>query len=87
MRWVCALVLCPWLASAAVTAADLARDIRETSLDAAECYRVRELSLPKDEARLFFTSIVHIRVTSINCSKLKLKLGTPITATFRLLEE
>jgi hypothetical protein len=55
MRWVGALLLCPCLAYATVKASDLARDIREISLDPAECYRVRELALPKDEVRLFFT--------------------------------
>jgi hypothetical protein len=55
MRWVGALLLCPCLAYATVRASDVARDIREISLDPAECYRVRELALPKDEARLFFT--------------------------------
>lgn len=38
-----------------ITASDLAREIRETALDSGECYRVRELALPKDEGRLFFT--------------------------------
>jgi len=33
----------------------MAREIREISLDPAECYRVRDLALPKDEARVFFT--------------------------------
>jgi hypothetical protein len=55
MRWVGALLLCPCLAYATVRASDLARDIREISLDPAECYRVRELALPKDEVRIFFT--------------------------------
>jgi Peptidase family M1 domain len=55
MRWGLALVLSPCLAYAAVSAADLARQMREVSLDDAQCYRVRELSLPKDEARLYFT--------------------------------
>src|SRR6202050_3596204 len=55
MRWVCALLCCPCLAFAAVRASDLARDVREVSLDPAECYRVRERALPKDEVRLFFT--------------------------------
>src|SRR6202050_4405044 len=55
MRWVCALLCCPCLAFAAVRASDLARDVREMSLDPAECYRVRDLALPKDEARFFFT--------------------------------
>jgi hypothetical protein len=55
MRWALSLLLSPCLALAAVSASDLARDIREISLDPAECYRVREIALPKDEARLFFT--------------------------------
>jgi hypothetical protein len=29
--------------------------VREIALDAGECYRVRDLALPKDEARFFFT--------------------------------
>jgi len=33
----------------------MAREIREISLDPAECYRVRDLALPKDEARVFLT--------------------------------
>ena len=49
------MLLCPCMAYASVRASDLARDIREISLDPAECYRVRELALPKDEARIFFT--------------------------------
>ncbi len=55
MRWAFSLLLCPCLAHAAATASDLARQIREISLDPAECYRVREVALPKDEARVFFT--------------------------------
>ena len=57
MRWVfpLLLLLIPSLASAAVSASDLARDVREMALDPAECYRVRDIALPKDEARLFFT--------------------------------
>jgi hypothetical protein len=51
-----ALLLCllPSLAHAA-TAADLARNIREMSLDPSQCYRVRDVSLHRDEARLFLT--------------------------------
>ena len=58
MRFVlCWLGLClaPVLARAAESAADLARQVREMSLDPAECYRVRDLELPKDEARIFLT--------------------------------
>lgn len=36
-------------------AADSARAIRETGLDPAECYRVRDLRLVKEDIRLFFT--------------------------------
>ena len=55
MKWVGALLLCPCLAYATVKASDVAREIREISLDPTECYRVRELALPKDDVRLFFT--------------------------------
>jgi hypothetical protein len=41
------------LPPAASTAADLARIIRETGLDAAECYRVRDLSFFKDDIKLY----------------------------------
>ncbi len=57
MRWVfsLAVLVWPYVAHGAVSAADLARQLRETSLDPAECYRVRDLTLPKDEARIFLT--------------------------------
>src|SRR5580700_3616880 len=57
MRWVFAILVCLWpcLARGGVSAADVAREVREMSLDAGECYRVRDLALPKDEARFFFT--------------------------------
>ena len=55
MRWVFTLALYPCLAYATGRAPDLAREIREISLDPAECYRVRDLTLPKDEARVFLT--------------------------------
>jgi hypothetical protein len=57
MRWVfwVGVYVWPCLAQAAVSAADLSRQVREISLDAGECYRVRDLALPKDEARFFFT--------------------------------
>jgi len=38
-----------------VSAAEVAREVREISLDPGECYRVRDVALPKDEARIFFT--------------------------------
>jgi Peptidase family M1 domain len=57
MRWVLSLLVClgPSVASGAVSAGSLAREVREISLDPGECYRVRDVSLYKDEARLFFT--------------------------------
>src|SRR5450755_358011 len=57
MRWVLSLLVCLWpcVASGAVSAGSLAREVREISLDPGECYRVRDVSLYKDEARLFFT--------------------------------
>jgi len=57
MRWVLWLGVCllPNLAHGGIGAADLSRQVREMSIDAGECYRVRDLALPKDEARLFFT--------------------------------
>ncbi len=53
--WLLAVCLCPLNVQGAVSAADLSREVREMSLDPAECYRVRDLSLPKDEARIFLT--------------------------------
>jgi hypothetical protein len=47
--------LWPCHAQGAVSAADVAREVREMSLDPGECYRVRDVALPKDEARFFFT--------------------------------
>ncbi|MGC9951563.1 MAG: M1 family aminopeptidase [Bryobacteraceae bacterium] len=57
MRWVFSVWVCLWpcLARGAVSAADVAREVREMALDAGECYRVRDLTLPKDEARIFLT--------------------------------
>ncbi|MFN7997748.1 MAG: M1 family aminopeptidase [Bryobacteraceae bacterium] len=55
MKWVFGLLLCPPLAFGALTASDVARDLREISIDSSECYRVRDLVLAEDEARLFFT--------------------------------
>ena len=57
MRWVFWAAVCLWpcFLHGATSAADLAREVREISLDPGECYRVRDLELPKDEARFFFT--------------------------------
>jgi hypothetical protein len=40
---------------AAETAADVVRAIRENSFDREECYRVRDLSLIKEDIRIYFT--------------------------------
>src|ERR1044071_5776105 len=57
MRWTLAfflaLALRPPLPGA--TAADIARAIRENSFDRDECYRVRDLTLIKEDIRLYFT--------------------------------
>jgi hypothetical protein len=45
----------PCLAHGASSASEIARQVREMSLDSGECYRVRDLALPKDEARIFLT--------------------------------
>src|SRR6476469_413364 len=37
------------------TAADVARAIRENSFDRDQCYRVRDLTLVKEDIRLYFT--------------------------------
>jgi len=57
MKRVFSLFACLWpvLASAAPNAADLARQVREISLDPAECYHIRDVALHKDEARIFLT--------------------------------
>jgi len=47
------LTVCPLLAAG--TASDLASAIRENSLDRDECYRVRDLTLIKDDLRIYLT--------------------------------
>lgn len=42
-------------AAAAPSAGDLARQLKEMSLDADECYRVRELNFNKEDVRFFLT--------------------------------
>ena len=54
MRWILGAVACAQLAWCG-TAADLARGVREILLDPEQCYRVRELTLAKEDARIFFT--------------------------------
>jgi len=55
VRWLLAVgLLLPSTVSAA-TAADLARAIRENSVDGQQCYRVRDLSLIKEDIRIYLT--------------------------------
>ena len=55
MRWLLALVLLARLPLVAGTAADVARAIRENSFDRDECYRVRDLTLVKEDIRVYLT--------------------------------
>src|SRR5579871_4260142 len=50
-------VLLAWVgtSSAAGATADLARSLTGNSLDPAECYRVRDLTLVREDARFYFT--------------------------------
>lgn len=54
MRWLLAILLGAGALPGA-TLADLASGIRELALDPDECYRVRDLSLAREDIRLFFT--------------------------------
>jgi hypothetical protein len=49
------LLLCAAPAFCAGSAADLARTIREAGFDPAQCYRVRDLSLYREDLKLYFT--------------------------------
>ena len=52
MRWGIALfLLIPWSLLAG-TAADIARAIRENSFDRGECYRVRDITLVREDIRI-----------------------------------
>jgi len=55
MRWLLALALLARLPLVAGTAADVARAIRENSFDRDECYRVRDLTLVKEDIRVYLT--------------------------------
>jgi hypothetical protein len=55
MRWLPALVLLARLPLAAGAAADVARAIRENSFDRDECYRVRDLTLAKEDLHVYLT--------------------------------
>src|SRR5690242_19096283 len=53
-RWIAALLLLP-LPLAAGRAGDIARVIRENSFDRDECYRVRDITLVKEDLRIYLT--------------------------------
>src|SRR5271166_64527 len=57
VRWWVALAIAghlPLAAVAAGTAADIARAIRENTFDRDECYRVRDVTLVREDIRLYF---------------------------------
>ncbi|MCU1262993.1 MAG: peptidase rane alanine aminopeptidase, partial [Bryobacterales bacterium] len=54
MRTLALLFLFPALASAG-RGEDLLRSIRESGLDISECYRVREITVVRDEAQFYLT--------------------------------
>ena len=54
MRWLLAILAATGVLSGG-TVADLAREIREMSLDPDECYRVRDLTLGREDLRFYFT--------------------------------
>ncbi|MBZ5624301.1 MAG: hypothetical protein LAQ69_37230 [Acidobacteriia bacterium] len=55
MRWLLALAFVLQARLTAGTAADIARSIRENSFDRDECYRVRDLTLFKEDIRIYLT--------------------------------
>src|SRR5690348_8600307 len=55
MRAIAAILLLLDLPLAAGPAADLARRIREDGLDREQCYRVRDLTLIRDDLRIYLT--------------------------------
>src|SRR6185369_10737997 len=57
MRWTLAFLLALLLRHPmpGATAADIARAIRENSFDRDECYRVRDLTIVKEDIRLYLT--------------------------------
>src|ERR1041385_2370087 len=55
LRRLMALFLLLPAASAATTAAEIARAIRESSFDRDECYRVRDIAFAKEDIRIYFT--------------------------------
>jgi hypothetical protein len=55
MRRLAALALLLQLPVFAETAAELARAIRENSFDRNECYRVRDLTIEREDIRIYLT--------------------------------
>lgn len=55
MRWLFVLAFVMQTPLTAGTAADVARAIRESSFDRDECYRVRDLTLFKEDLRIYLT--------------------------------
>src|SRR5438874_3174194 len=55
MRWFLVLAFVVHAPLTAGTAADIARAIRENSFDREECYRVRDLTLQKEDLRIYLT--------------------------------
>jgi hypothetical protein len=74
MRTLLALLFVAQLPLAAGPADDLARTIRETGLDRDECYRVRDLTLAKEDIRIFLTDGYLIFSKPV--------VGRPIAAVF-----
>ena len=74
MRWVLAFALLARLPLVAGSAADVARAIRENSFDRDECYRVRDLTLIKED--------IHVYLTDGYLIFSKPVAGRPIAAVF-----
>ncbi|PYT31810.1 MAG: hypothetical protein DMG58_11490, partial [Acidobacteria bacterium] len=73
MRLLAALFI-PIVSYAAAGGAELARSVREVQLDSAECYRVHDLQINKDDIHLYFTDGYLIFGKPLN--------GTRTTAVF-----
>ena len=56
MRWLLGIALLARLPLVAGSAADVARAIRENSFDRDECYRVRDVTLVKEDIRIYLTA-------------------------------
>src|SRR6185503_5847758 len=53
MRWVFAAVFLIPISLPAGTAADIARAIRENSFDRDQCYRIRDITLVREDIRIY----------------------------------